>query len=255
MPGVVARWSSGGALGVVDRSETCKPCRPPPSLRSATAVLAATRGTGARPNAATRGGRSAERLAERGTRGEPPGEESAASGLPRGGLGSPRGLLAPWRHGIESDLGPTAARSEVNQGLWGSCDMRLLESQSPRRHASADRTWRWPVGLSEQETEGLHRGHRRTDSPVPNRGDKSLEGRMKHGGRNYHPRKGDGASRRRRKRTRYARFLKETTEEEPRPTPSPNPRPFSSPRPLAGECLGRRCRECRLGAPAGSWRR
>lgn len=156
-------------------------------------------------DAATRGGRSAERLAERGARGEPPGEESAASGLPRGGLGSPRGLMARWRHSIESDLGPIAARSEVNQRLWGSCDMRLLESRSPRRDASADRTWRWPVGFSEQETEGLYRGHRRNDSPVPNQGDKSLEGRTKYGGRNYHPRKRDAASRQRRKRTSYAR--------------------------------------------------
>jgi hypothetical protein len=56
-------------------------------------------------------------------------------------------------------------------------------------------------------------GHRRTDSPVPNRGDKSLEGRTKYGGRNYHPRKGHAASRQRRKLTRYAHVLKETTEE------------------------------------------
>jgi hypothetical protein len=153
LPGVVAGWPSGDALGAVDRSETCKPCRPPPSLRSATAVLAATRGTGARSDAGTCGGRSAERFAERGARGEPPGEESAASGLPRGGLGSPRGLRARWRHGIESDLGPTAARSEVNQGLWGSCDMGLLESRSPRRDASADRKWRWPMGCPKRKPE------------------------------------------------------------------------------------------------------
>jgi hypothetical protein len=125
-------WSSG-ALGAVDHSETCKRCGPPPSLRSAAAVLAAARVTGARPDAATPGGRSAERLAERGARGEPPGEESAASASPRGGLGSPRGLTARWRHGIESDLGPTAARSEVRQRLWGSRDTVLLQSRSPRR--------------------------------------------------------------------------------------------------------------------------
>ena len=235
MPRVVASWSSGDALGVVDHSETCKPCGPPPSLRSATAVLAAARGKDAQWDAATRGGRSAKRFTERGARDEPPGEESAASGLPRGGLGSPRSLMARWRHGIESDLGPTAARSEVNQRLWGSCDMGLLESRSPRRDASADRTWRWPVGLSEKETEGLHRGHRRTDNPAPNRGDKSLEGRTKYDGKNYHPRKGDAASRQRRKRVRYARFLKETTEGKARPRPSPKTRPFSIPFPARGE--------------------
>lgn len=94
LPGVVASWSSRDALGVVDARETCKPCGPPPSLGSATAVLAAARGTGARSDAATHGGRSTERFAERGARSVPPGEESAASGLPRGGVGSPRSLMA-----------------------------------------------------------------------------------------------------------------------------------------------------------------
>jgi hypothetical protein len=136
--------------------------------------------------------------------GESPGEESAASGLPRGGLGFPRGLMARWRHGIESDLGQTAARSHINQALWGSCDMRLIESRSPGRDASADRKWRCVVGLSEQETEGLHRGHRRIDSLVPNRGDNYLEGRTKYDGRNYHPTKGAAPSRQERKRTSYA---------------------------------------------------
>ena len=131
----------------------CKPCRPPPSRRSTAAVLAAARGTGTRPDAATRGGRSAERLAERGARGEPPGEKSAASGLPRGGLGFPHGLMARWQHGIENDLGPTAARSEVNQGLWTSCDMGLLESRPPRRDVSTGGKWQWPVRLSRREPE------------------------------------------------------------------------------------------------------
>jgi hypothetical protein len=182
-----------GALGVVDHSETCKRCGPPPSPRSATAVLAATRVTGVRSDAVTHGGRSTERLAERGARGEPPGEESAASGLPRGELGSPRGLMARWWCGIQSDRRPTTARSGVNQRLWDSCDMRLLESRSPARNASADRKWRWPVRLSEQETEGLHRGHRRTASPVPDRGDKLLGGRTKYDMRELSANEGERA--------------------------------------------------------------
>jgi hypothetical protein len=43
------------------------------------------------------------------------------------------------------------------------------------------------MGLFEQKTEGLHRGHRRTDSPVPSRGDKSPEKRPKYDQGNYHP--------------------------------------------------------------------
>ncbi len=77
----LVRWRSDRSM-LVDRSERHKPRGPPPSLRSATTVLAATRGTDARPNAAIRGGRFAERLAERGARGEPPSLESAARALP-----------------------------------------------------------------------------------------------------------------------------------------------------------------------------
>jgi hypothetical protein len=140
------------ALVVRGRARCCRSQRDVQAVRAAAVSSVSDCGTrrdsGHRrgSDAALHGGLSAERLGERGARGEPPGEESAASGLPRGGLGSPRGLIACWRHNIESDLGPIAARSEVNQGLWVSCDMGLFESRSPRRDASADRKWQWPVG-------------------------------------------------------------------------------------------------------------
>ncbi len=205
LPEVVATWLSEDALSA------CRSQRGVQAVWAAAVSLLSDCGTRRDSeqrrgsDAASCGGLSTERLAEQGARGEPPGEESAASGLSRGGLGSPRGLIARWRHGIKSDLGPTAARSQINQEPWGSSDMRLLKSRSPGRDASTDRKWRWPVGLSEQETEGLHRGHRRTDNPVPSQGDKSLEGRTKYDGRNYHPTNGTAPSRQRRKRTRYAR--------------------------------------------------
>ena len=134
-------------------------------------------------DAASGGGLSAERLAERRTRVAPLGEESAASGSSRGGLGSPHGLAARWRHGIESD--PEPNRGQVG-GL--SAVLCFVRSRSPRiKIASSCCIRRSKVAvaerLSQQGATGPHRGCRCAESPVPNRGDKGLETKneLRHG--------------------------------------------------------------------------
>jgi len=102
-------------------------------------------GTKAREaDAASRGRLSAWALAERGARDEPSSERSAAPDGAGGRAGLPQ-RSARSLADITAEVAVTAARPRgVNCRACPSCDSCLLESRSPPRDASADRSWRWP---------------------------------------------------------------------------------------------------------------
>jgi hypothetical protein len=151
------RWlphfRSSGAVGVVYAGERYRQFRPPPSLRSATAVLTATRGKGVDRmppqvadcprNALQNEGRGVCRLTKdrqpRTCRGANWASQTAR-------------LLA-------GNATSTATATQARPGRWSFGGVvvytigGLLESRSPRRHASADRRWRWPRGCPNREPE------------------------------------------------------------------------------------------------------
>jgi hypothetical protein len=122
--------------------EACHRVGPPPSLRSATAVLTATRGkdvdrvpphlADCPRNVLQNEGRGLRHLAK-----------SQLPRLLRGRTGLPIPSGCSLRD-IESELNPNVVRSVVNGRCCVSCDSGLLESRSPRRDASAGRKWRRP---------------------------------------------------------------------------------------------------------------
>jgi hypothetical protein len=140
------RWlphfRSSGAVGVVYAGERYRQFRPPPSLRSATAVLTATRGKGVDRmppqvadcprNALQNEGRGVCRL----TKDRQPRTCRGANWAPQTAR-----LLA-------GNATSTATATQARPGRWSFGGVvvytigGLLESRSPRRHASADRRWR-----------------------------------------------------------------------------------------------------------------
>ena len=166
------------SLDAVDLSERRRPCRPPPSLWPATTVLATTRGTDARLNAATRGGRFVERLAERGARDEPLGERIGSPGFAGGRTGFPtwlnHSLTTGHRQRPQHNGSQVVGRSKVQMFVrYGPPQITVASSCCINRSKVAV-----ACGLVPMEAEGLHRGHRREDNPVPSRGNESLEERM-----------------------------------------------------------------------------
>ena len=128
-------------------------------------------------------------------------EGPTAPDVPGGELGSPNGLISRWQHDIDSDRNSGAARSLVTRWWWCVRDKRLLESRSPRRVASADRRWRWPEGCLSREPV-VHTAvadgqitQFRTEAKGPKVTNEVRREELS-------PEKGEGASRRGRKRTR-----------------------------------------------------
>ncbi len=111
----------------------------------------------------------------------------------RGADWVPPGLPACWRCDIESNYDPTAARSEVNR--WCSA---IAFSSVQNRLAVMCRLIEGGGGhrASTLGAAGLHRSYRLPDSPVPDRGEKSLKTTSQARQGNYHSGKetweGDG---------------------------------------------------------------
>ena len=197
--------ASGVTLDVVHTGEACRRFGPPPSLRSATAVLIAIRGKGVDRmppqvadcprNALQNDGRGLRRLAK-----------SRQPRVRRGADWAPHtAWLLAGDMASRATLNAIAVRSEVYRRSCASCDRGLLESRSPRRAAFADRKWRWPRGCPNRAPQvrtavvDAQKAQFRTEAT------RAWKRRTKYDTGNYHQRKKDGASRRRRKRTSYAR--------------------------------------------------
>ena len=141
---------------------------PPPSLRSATAVLTATRGKGVDRMPPHVSRLSAERLAERGARSAPSGGRSAAPDWPGGGRTGlpmaclPTGNVTTTASATPARLGRWSLGGMVFRAVGGSSDHdRLAVMHQPIEGGGG-------LWVSKRETGGPHRGCRRADSPVPN---------------------------------------------------------------------------------------
>ena len=101
----------------------------------------------------------------------------------RGADWVPPGLPACWRCDIQSNYDPTAARSEVNRRCstiaFSSVQNRLTVMCRPIEGGGG-------LVVLDMGAAGLHRSKRRTDSPVPDRGDKVLSTTSEVRQENYH---------------------------------------------------------------------
>jgi len=198
------RWSPhlqpSGAVGVVHAGERYRPLGPPPSLQSATAVLTAARGKSVdqMPPQVADYPRNALQNEGRGVRRLP---EDRQPRMCRVANWAPQTARLPAGNVI-----PTATATQARPGRWslgGLVSCAIAFSLNHDRLAVMHQPIESGGGLwmSQQGTGGPHRGCRWADSPVPDRGDKPWKRQAKYDTGNYHPGKGDGASRQGRKRT------------------------------------------------------
>ena len=193
------------SLGVHGRPRCCRVPRdvqaagPPPSLRSATTVLAATRGKGVDRmpaqaascprNALQNEGRAMSRLAK--------------NRQPRVRRGADWASRAAWL--LTGDVTPrtTSIKARSDRRIGGVAFRAIAFSSTHSRLAVMHQSIESGGGLAvpKQGAAGPHRGCRWTDSPVPNRGDKTLKTTNEVRRGNYHLRMVDAASRPGRKRT------------------------------------------------------